>query len=55
MGYKYDGEDPDNSIMTVGAGLRLLNWIKFDISYIPSNSTSEAQQNTLRFSLSLMP
>ncbi len=55
LGYKYDGEDPDNSIMTVGAGLRMLDWVRVDISYIPSNSTSEAQQNTLRFSLSLMP
>lgn len=52
-GYKYDGEDPDNSIATFGAGLVLLNSLKFDFAYTPG-FTSEAQKNTLRSSLGIM-
>ncbi len=52
-GYKYDGEDPDNSVATFGAGLRLLNSLKFDFAYTPG-FTSEAQKNTLRSSVGLM-
>jgi len=52
-GYIYDQEGGIKTV-TLGAGLKPLNKIKFDFSYIPSNS-NVILENTLRISLSITP
>ncbi|HKK20525.1 MAG TPA: PorV/PorQ family protein, partial [candidate division Zixibacteria bacterium] len=52
-GYIYDQEGQIKTV-TLGIGLAPLSSLKFDFSYIPSN-TSSALANTLRISLSILP
>ncbi len=52
-GYIYDQEGQVKNL-TLGAGLRPADLLRFDFSYIPSN-TASALANTLRVSLSLQP
>ncbi len=52
-GYIYDQEGAIKTV-TLGIGLAPLSSLKFDFSYIPSN-TSSALANTLRISLSILP
>ncbi|NOY89464.1 MAG: PorV/PorQ family protein [FCB group bacterium] len=52
-GYMYDQEGGIKTV-TLGAGLKPLNKIKFDFSYIPSNN-NVILENTLRISLSITP
>ncbi len=52
-GYIYDQEGQIKTV-TLGIGLAPLSSLKFDFSYIPSN-TSSVLANTLRISLSILP
>jgi len=51
-GYIYDQEG-DVKTLTVGAGVRPMNWLKFDFAYIPSGNDL-ALANTLRVSATYM-
>ncbi|HOZ08278.1 MAG TPA: PorV/PorQ family protein, partial [candidate division Zixibacteria bacterium] len=52
-GYIYDQEGQVKAV-TLGAGLKPLDWLRADFSYIPSSKES-VLDNTLRFSLSIVP